>query len=286
MIDMRIASAPRIVDCSIEFTARIFSATWKVAARARDGSAGDGPLAGSPPAAMLADMSVEFSPPPPAPSVLDVREATVRFGRFTAVDHVSVRGRPRRDLRPARAQRLGQDDADPRPVRPVAAGRGLGAGAGPRREPRGRGDPGPDRLHVAEVLALRGPDGPREHGLLRRHLRPAPGRGLRAEGRADRPGRPRALPRPLGRPALGRLEAAAGPGLCPAAPARPRLPRRADRRHRPGGPPRPLGPALPARRRGRHALRHDALHGRGRALRPGRLPAQRPACWPWARPTS
>src|SRR3954465_6526500 len=38
---------------------------------------------------MLAHMSVAFSPSPPAPSVLDVREATVRFGRFTAVDHVT-----------------------------------------------------------------------------------------------------------------------------------------------------------------------------------------------------
>ena len=39
---------------------------------------------------MLAEMSVAFSPPPPAPSVLDVREATVRFGRFTAVDRVTL----------------------------------------------------------------------------------------------------------------------------------------------------------------------------------------------------
>ena len=62
---------------------------------------------------------------------------------------------------------------------------------------------------------------------------------------------PGAVPGPPGRPALGRLEAAAGAGLCPAAPAAAGLPRRADRRHRPGGPPRPVGPAVPPRRRGR-----------------------------------
>jgi ABC-type multidrug transport system ATPase subunit len=38
---------------------------------------------------MLAGMSVEFAPSPPGTSVLDVREATVRFGRFTAVDRVT-----------------------------------------------------------------------------------------------------------------------------------------------------------------------------------------------------
>jgi ABC-2 type transport system ATP-binding protein len=38
---------------------------------------------------MLAGMSVEFAPSPPGTSVLDVHEATVRFGRFTAVDHVT-----------------------------------------------------------------------------------------------------------------------------------------------------------------------------------------------------
>ena len=98
------------------------------------------------------------------------------------------------------------------------------------------------------------------------------GRGPRPAGRADRADRAGAVPRPPGRPALRRLEAAAGAGLRPAAPAAAGLPRRADRRRRPGRPPRPVGPAVPARRRGDHAGRHHALHGRGRALRPGRLP--------------
>ena len=71
--------------------------------------------------------------------------------------------------------------------------------------------------------------------------------------------------------AVGRLEAAAGAGLRPAAPAAAGLPRRADGRHRPGRPPRAVGPAVPPGGRGHHAVRHDALHGRGRALRPGRL---------------
>ena len=39
--------------------------------------------------AMLDAMSVDVVAPPATSTVLDVRDATVRFGRFTAVDHVS-----------------------------------------------------------------------------------------------------------------------------------------------------------------------------------------------------
>ena len=152
-----------------------------------------GPLGPPPPAAMLADMSVEFTPSPPASSVLDVREATVRFGRFTAVDHVTLRGRPRRGLRPARPQRLGQDDADPRACagccRWRRARRGCWAttrGARPRRS-------GPGSATCRRSSRSTRTSRPRENmDFYAGHLRPAPGRGPRAQGRAGRPDRARA----------------------------------------------------------------------------------------------
>ena len=79
-------------------------------------------------------------------------------------------GQPGRDFRPAGPQRIGQDDPDPGPVRADSLRRRLGPRLGMRRRYRCRDDPGLDRLHVAAVLALRGPDRPREPGLLRRHL--------------------------------------------------------------------------------------------------------------------
>ena len=65
-----------------------------------------------------------------------------------------------------------------------------------------------------------------------------------------------------------RLEAAVGPGLRDPAQAADPLPRRADLRRRPDQPPPVLGPDLPVVERGRDRLRHHALHGRGRVLRP------------------
>ena len=90
-------------------------------------------------------------------------------------------------------------------------------------------------------------------------------RGHRAHAHRPVPSAPR-------RPALRRLEAAPGARRGADARAAGRFPRRADRRHRSGGAPRAVGPALQARGRRDHPPRHDALHGRGRALRRGRLP--------------
>ena len=146
-------------------------------------------------------------------------------------------------------ERLGQDDADPRPVRPVAARRGSATVLGHDVARERRADPRQSIGYMSQKFSLYADLTAREnmdfyagiYGLL----------GSEPEQRqagADRADRPRALPRPPGGPALRRLEAAAGPGLRPAAPAAAGLPRRADRRHRPGGPPRPVGPAVPARR--------------------------------------
>ena len=88
---------------------------------------------------------------------------------------------PWRGLRPAGPQWVGQDDVDPRPLRPDPAGVGLGAGARPRRDARVRGRALGDRVHVAEVRPVRGPDLAGEPRLLLRDLRPD--RGPRRRGR-------------------------------------------------------------------------------------------------------
>ena len=121
-----------------------------------------------------------------AGTVIEVREATIRFGKFTAVDRVSLSVGSRRGVRAARTQRLGQDDLDSRPLRLDPTGQRLGPRSRPRRLARGRVDSLQDRLHVAEILAVRRPDGPGEHGLLLGDLRPVRLRGPRAAGRAGR----------------------------------------------------------------------------------------------------
>ena len=175
---------------------------------------------------------------------------------------------PRRDLRPARTQRLRQIDAHPHPLRPARPdGRARLGGRPGRRDGRGGGPPA-HRVRAAEVLALRRPDGAREPQLLRLRVRPEGRRAERAPRVGDRADRDRPVSRAPRRPALRRVEAAPRPRrLAHAPPPRP-LPGRADRRDRPGRPARALEPPLHARRRRRHAPRQHALHGRGGALRP------------------
>ena len=103
--------------------------------------------------------------------ILDIRDATIRFGTFTAVDRVSLTVGPGEVFGLLGPNGSGKTTL----IRalcgliPLAAGR---PSAGPRRDQEPGTDPPEDRLHVAEVLALRRPDGAGEHGLLRRHLRP------------------------------------------------------------------------------------------------------------------
>ena len=116
---------------------------------------------------------------------IEVEGVSRYFGKFRALDDVSLRVRARRDLRAPRAERLGQVDAR------------SGSSAGCSRRTRAarpwtastcaqrRGDPPPHRLHAAALLALRGPHGDREPRLLRVGLR---ARGARKAERAPRVG--------------------------------------------------------------------------------------------------
>ena len=101
--------------------------------------------------------------------------------------------------------------------------------------------------------------------------RPRAGRRGARTARAERPARP------ARRRAVGRLEAAPGPGRRDPARAPAAAARRADRRGRPQGAARVLGrdPRAGRRRHDRAGL--DPLHGRGRALPRHRLYPLRPA---------
>ncbi len=76
----------------------------------------------------------------------------------------------------------------------------------------------------------------------------------------------RAVPRPPGRPAVGRDEAEARAGLQPDARPRGAAARRADHRRRPGHPARVLAPARRPGRRGADPAGRHSLPRRGRAL--------------------
>ena len=84
--------------------------------------------------------------------------------------------------------------------------------------------------------------------------------------------RPGGAGAPAQRPVARRLQAAPGDGGGAAARAGDPVPGRADQRRRPAGSPRVLAADHGPGRAGRDRDRHDALHGRGRVLRPRRHP--------------
>ncbi len=99
-----------------------------------------------------------------------------------------------------------------------------------------------------------------------------PSRGGARDRRADGPRGPGG---PVGRPVVGRLEAAAGARRLRAAQAEAAAARRADGRGRRQGAPRVLGPDPRHGGRRPHRSGVDPLHGRGRALRAHRLSFRR-----------
>ena len=102
--------------------------------------------------------------------------------------------RARRDLRVSRRERRRQVDRHPHDVRAAEADVGNRGRRRRRREPRSRGSEAAHRLHVAEVLAVRGAHGRAEHPVLRRAVRPQRRSDRRAHEVCRRdggPGRPR-----------------------------------------------------------------------------------------------
>ena len=169
-------------------------------------------------------MSVDVVSLSATSTVLDVNEATVRFGRFTAVDHVSFRveqgeifgllgpnGSGKTTLIRALCGLL-----------PLAEGsaRVLGRDTGCEAETiRARIGYMSQKFSLYEDLTAQ-----ENLDFYAGIYGLSPGRCLRPKSRAGRSGGPGPLSRPLGRSAIRWLEAAAGAGLRPAAPARPGLP--------------------------------------------------------------
>ncbi|CAA9372666.1 MAG: Efflux ABC transporter, ATP-binding protein, partial [uncultured Gemmatimonadetes bacterium] len=185
--------------------------------------------------------------------------------------------RPRRGLRAAGAQRVGKDDHHPHALRADAAQLGHGHHRGARRGARAGKGAAVHRLHVPEVRPVRRHDGGREPPLLCLGLRTRGPRARAAHGpAAGRAGAGAARPADDGN-AQRRVEAARGPGLRHGPSPAHAVPGRA---HGGGGPGR-AAPVLadhpPARRGGHHHPRHHALHGRGGAVPPHRLPVAQPA---------
>ena len=115
------------------------------------------------------------------------------------------------------------------------------------------------------------PDRGAEPALPRRALRRRPGRRRAPDRRGAGDGRPGRPPRRHGRDVLRRHEAPAGDRPRPAARAAGAVPGRADDRAGPADPRLDLGVRrTTSASGGDHRLRHHALHGRGRALRPDR----------------
>ena len=208
----------------------------------------------------------------PKEPVIDARDVTIRFGRFTAVDGASLsvgHGEVFGLLGPNGSGKTTLIRALCGLI-PLASGSARVLGHDAMRESETvRSEIG----YMSQKFALYEDLTSQEnldfysgvYGLSSRRARERQDELVGANGAGAAPGKAR-------RSALRRMEAAAGAGVCLAASASPGLPRRADGWDRPGGAPRPLGPAVPARGRGCHVVRHDALHGRGGAVRASWLP--------------
>ena len=110
---------------------------------------------------------------------IEAEGLTRRFGDFVAVDHVSFKIAPRRNLRLPRLQRLRQIDHDEDVDRVPARDGGLGEAL---RQPDGlerHGDAPQRRLHDAGVLALRRTHRPAKSRSARSALSLAAGQGRR-----------------------------------------------------------------------------------------------------------
>ena len=96
-------------------------------------------------------------------SVIEVRGLVKRYGDLVAVDGIDFDGRARRGLRPARAERRGQDDDGRDPRGPARAGQRPGEGPRGRRRDRRRRAQATDRGQPPDRCALSEADGRRGH---------------------------------------------------------------------------------------------------------------------------
>jgi len=103
-----------------------------------------------------------------APEAIVVSGLEKKFGAFTAVAGISFSVHQGEIFGFSRLQRFGKIDDDPDALRDPHPDRRHGNGGRIRHCHRGGGGEARDRLHVPEVLPLRGPDPPGESPLLSR----------------------------------------------------------------------------------------------------------------------
>ncbi len=177
-----------------------------------------------------------------------------------------LRGAPRRDLRPSRLERLGQDDdrsgaaGHLHPHRWSAAGRGSPLRPGAQREP---GLPARGARPVQER------EGPRRDDLLRPAEVDAEGGGNSLVGQLPQPGRARRQGEVAARDVVGRPAAEGSVGRHGDEQPEDPDPRRADQGLRPGEPPAAARHRRRPPPRRRHRRDHHPPDGGGRTpLRP------------------
>ena len=167
-------------------------------------------------------------------------------GGVTALHPVDLDDRPRRDLRAARPQRRGQDDADRDRLRHRHADRRHDHRRRPRRARRLQGRAPRDRAGAAGTVGRHVRDRARD-----RHLQPPPVRPLRPR-RLYRTGAARPVAvgqaRRQDHGAVGRHEAPRADRQGARARARHPVPRRTHRRRRRGAAPRHVEAGPPAAR--------------------------------------
>ena len=91
-----------------------------------------------------------------------------RYGDDDGARRPEPRGEARRDVRPDRSRRRGQDDGDPSDVRSAASRRGRAARARPRSGARASRADRACRLSLAAIQPVWRSDHRREHRVLRR----------------------------------------------------------------------------------------------------------------------
>jgi AcrR family transcriptional regulator/biotin carboxyl carrier protein len=214
--------------------------------------------------ARAAEPAMAASAPTPAPDwAIDVRGLTKRYGATTVVDHVDLQLRPGRICGFLGPNGSGKTTT----IRMLCGlltpdeGEGHCLGLDLRRdalEIRRQVGYMTQRFGLYEDLSIR------ENLDFIARLFELPERKRQVDEALERLGLVSRQRQLAG--ALGRLEAAPGPGGLPAAPAAPAAAGRAHRGCGPEGPARLLGRDPPPGGRGHHGAGLHPLHGRGRAL--------------------